>query len=43
VEAARTRDAGAAGDLVAQLDQVCEVCHAQFWYPDQQQNSVALR
>jgi hypothetical protein len=41
--AARERDAGAAGDLVAQLDQVCEVCHAQFWYPDQQQNAVALR
>jgi cytochrome c556 len=43
VDAAQGRDAKAAGGLVAQLDQVCEVCHAQFWYPDQQQNAVALR
>jgi hypothetical protein len=33
--AARARDAQAAGDLVAQLDQVCEVCHSQYWYPEQ--------
>lgn len=35
VGAAQARDAQAAGDLVAMLDQVCEVCHAQFWYPEQ--------
>jgi len=35
IGAARVRDAQAAGDLVAQLDQVCEVCHAQYWYPEQ--------
>ena len=35
IGAARARDAQEAGDLVAQLDQVCEVCHAQFWYPEQ--------
>ena len=33
--AARERDAQAAGDLVAQLDQVCEVCHSKYWYPEQ--------
>jgi cytochrome c556 len=42
-DAAKARDAAAAGGLVSQLDQVCEVCHAQYWYPDQQQNAVALR
>ncbi|HSG35151.1 MAG TPA: hypothetical protein VLA37_11485 [Sphingomonadaceae bacterium] len=41
IAAARNRDASAAGDLVAQLDQVCEVCHAQFWYPEQ--NVLARR
>lgn len=34
VGAAQSRDARVAGDLVAQLDQVCEVCHSQFWYPE---------
>ena len=33
-EAARTQDAAAAGDLVAQMDGVCESCHARFWYPE---------
>lgn len=33
--AARSQDAGAAGDLVAQMDGVCENCHARFWYPEQ--------
>lgn len=41
--AAQTRDAAAAGGLVAQLDQVCETCHAKYWYPDQQQGALALR
>lgn len=41
IGAAQSRDAQAAGDLVAQLDQVCEVCHSQFWYPDQ--NVLAQR
>jgi len=34
--AARAQDAVAAGDLVAGMDQVCEACHAKYWYPEQQ-------
>jgi hypothetical protein len=34
--AAKARDAAAAGDLIGQMDQVCEACHATYWYPDQQ-------
>jgi cytochrome c556 len=34
--AAAAKDAKVAGDLVAGLDQVCESCHAKYWYPDQQ-------
>lgn len=33
--AARSQDATATGDLVAQMDGVCESCHARFWYPEQ--------
>ncbi len=33
--AARFQDAEAAGELVAELDLVCETCHSQFWYPEQ--------
>jgi cytochrome c556 len=32
---AQARDAQLASDLIAQLDQVCEVCHAKYWYPEQ--------
>lgn len=32
--AARTQDAATAGDLVAEMDAVCESCHAQYWYPE---------
>ncbi len=31
--AARARDAENAGLLVGDLDQVCEACHAKYWYP----------
>lgn len=30
--AAMAKDAQIAGDLVAETDQVCASCHAQFWY-----------
>ena len=33
--AALNRDADAAGDLVAELDSVCEGCHSPYWYPQQ--------
>jgi hypothetical protein len=33
--AAAARDATTAGALVADLDGVCESCHARFWYPEQ--------
>ena len=32
---ARKHDAKAVGPLVDQLDQVCETCHLDFWYPSQ--------
>ena len=32
--AARSQDAAAAGDLVAQMDGVCESCHARVWEPE---------
>jgi len=32
--AARARDAAATSALVADLDGVCESCHARFWYPE---------
>jgi cytochrome c556 len=32
--AARARDAARAGLLVGEIDQVCESCHAQYWYPE---------
>lgn len=31
--AANARDAKNAGLLVGEIDQVCEACHAQYWYP----------
>jgi hypothetical protein len=35
VRAARTRDAAKLLDVSGRLDQVCEQCHARFWYPEQ--------
>lgn len=32
--AARAKDAAATGDLVAEMDAVCESCHARYWYPE---------
>jgi cytochrome c556 len=32
--AAKARDARNAGLLVGGLDQVCESCHAEYWYPE---------
>jgi cytochrome c556 len=31
---ARAQDAAATSELVAELDGVCESCHARFWYPE---------
>jgi hypothetical protein len=31
--AAKAREARQAGLLVGELDQVCESCHAKYWYP----------
>ena len=35
VAAARAQDAATAGALIAEMDAVCESCHAQFWYPEE--------
>jgi hypothetical protein len=35
--AARKHDAARAGQLIDQLDGVCEDCHLEFWYPDQKE------
>jgi cytochrome c556 len=32
--AARAQDAGAAGDLITEMDGICETCHARYWYPE---------
>ncbi|WP_082384644.1 cytochrome c [Erythrobacter sp. SG61-1L] len=32
-DAAKARDAENAGLLVGEIDQVCEACHAKYWYP----------
>ena len=33
--AARAKDAKTAGDLISGMDQVCENCHLEYWYPEQ--------
>jgi cytochrome c556 len=33
--AARSRDAVKLADLSGQVDEICEQCHTQFWYPQQ--------
>lgn len=35
VAAAQARDAKKLNDVSGTLDQVCEQCHIQFWYPNQ--------
>lgn len=35
VQAAATHNAGQLGAAAAKLDEVCEQCHVQFWYPQQ--------
>jgi hypothetical protein len=35
VNAARTRDAAKLFEVSGSLDQICEQCHLQFWYPEQ--------
>lgn len=35
VVAAQARDAKKLNDVAGQLDQICEQCHMQFWYPNQ--------
>lgn len=32
--AARTKDATTAGELIAEMDTVCESCHSRYWYPE---------
>ena len=34
-QAARNGDAAPVSELVAQMDGICESCHARFWYPEQ--------
>jgi hypothetical protein len=35
VTAAQKKDAAKLFDVSGRLDQICEDCHVQFWYPDQ--------
>lgn len=35
--AARAKDAKTAGDLISGMDQVCESCHLEYWYPEQKE------
>ena len=30
-----TEDMLQAGDLISGMDQVCENCHLEYWYPEQ--------
>jgi hypothetical protein len=36
-EGAKKHDAAVVGPLVDQLDQVCESCHLDYWYPSQKE------
>jgi cytochrome c556 len=33
--AARAKDAAKVADVSNRLDEICEACHTQFWYPEQ--------
>lgn len=35
VTAAQAKDAAKVAEVAGTLDQVCEACHAKFWYPQQ--------
>lgn len=35
--AAKAHDGARAGELIGQLDGVCESCHLEFWYPQQKE------
>jgi cytochrome c556 len=35
--AARAKDVKTAGDLISGMDQVCESCHLEYWYPEQKE------
>lgn len=39
VTAAKAKDAAKLGEVAGTLDQVCEACHIQFWYPNQAGNA----
>ncbi|HWK41126.1 MAG TPA: cytochrome c [Croceibacterium sp.] len=32
--AARAKDAVSAGELITEMDGVCESCHSRYWYPE---------
>jgi len=34
-DAAQTRDAAKAGEMIFTLDTVCQSCHVKYWYPQQ--------
>lgn len=36
IVATQARDAKKLNDVAGQIDQICEQCHVQFWYPNQQ-------
>jgi hypothetical protein len=42
-EAANKRDAATAGDLINELDGVCESCHLEYWYPSQKALVESIR
>jgi cytochrome c556 len=35
ITSAQTKNAAKLADVSGRLDQVCEACHVQFWYPNQ--------
>jgi hypothetical protein len=42
-EAANKHDAATAGELINQLDGVCESCHLEYWYPSQKALVESIR